>query len=204
MTGDRPSEGGAQRDYETTKTGSSGRVTLILVALAFFGPMALAMWMYFSGQEVKLGASNGTLLEPIVNINDTVPQPEALQSEEPLWVLAYVNEADCDEACVQTLYIQRQSRKMLGREMDRLGRVFLHGDSLPDTLFIESEHDDLWTGQDAALSSLLVSKLPEGEPAGGYFLIDPIGNIVLYFRPDMDPKDMVSDIKKLFKISQIG
>ncbi|MEM9401093.1 MAG: hypothetical protein AAGA44_01255 [Pseudomonadota bacterium] len=204
MTHDKASDSNEHDGYATTKTASSGKVTLILVFLAFFGPMALAMWMYFSGQEVKLGASNGTLLEPIVNINDTLPAVDALQSEEPLWRLAYVNEAECDEACVETLYIQRQSRKMLGREMDRLERLFLHGDLTPDTLFIESEHGDLWTGQDAALSSLLTSKLPAGEPTGGYFLIDPIGNIVLYFRPDMDPKDMVSDIKKLFKISQIG
>lgn len=188
-----------------TEKKSSGKLTMILVAIAFFGPMALAMWMYFSGQAVKLGANKGALLEPIININDTIPGSEALQqSEEPLWLLVYANEAACDEACVQTLYIQRQSRKMLGREMDRLGRVFLHGSELPDTLFLQSEHSDLWTGQDEALSSLLASKLPEGEPAGGYFLIDPIGNLVLYFRPDMNPKDMVSDIKKLFKISQIG
>ncbi len=204
MTDREPSGNNDNGSFATTKTGSSGKVTLVLVFLAFFGPMALAMWMYFSGQEVKLGASKGTLLEPIVNINDSLDAPEALQSDEPMWMLVYTNDADCDETCVQTLYIQRQSRKMLGREMDRLGRVFLHGETAPDTLFIESEHDDLWTGQDAALSSLLVSKLPADEPSGGYFLIDPIGNIVLYFRPDMDPKDMVSDIKKLFKISQIG
>ncbi len=187
-----------------TEKKSSGKLTMILVALAFFGPMALAMWMYFSGQTVKLGANKGALLEPIININDTLSESEALKSEEPLWLLVYSNEAACDEACVQTLYIQRQSRKMLGREMDRLGRVFLHGETAPDTLFIQSEHSDLWTGQDAALSSLLASKLPTGEPTGGYYLIDPIGNLVLYFRPDMNPKDMVSDIKKLFKISQIG
>ncbi len=183
---------------------SSGKLTMFLIALCFFGPMALAMWMYFSGQEVKLGANHGELLEPLVNITEVIPGSPALDTGERQWLLIYSNDATCDEACREALYTQRQSHKMLGREMDRLGRVFLHGEQAPDTLFLAEQHADIHTGIDAELTALLASRLPQSASAGGYFLVDPNGYLVLYFPPEINPKQMVADIKRLFKISQIG
>ncbi len=63
---------------------------------------------------------------------------------------------------------------MLGREMDRLGRVFLHGDTAPDTVFLANEHTGLVTLQNNNFSKLLENKKPPELAAGGYFLIDHI------------------------------
>ena len=32
--------------------------------------------------------------------------------------------------------------------------------------------------------------------------MDPLGNLVMYFEPEIDPSDMVEDIKRLLKLSQ--
>jgi len=93
---------------------------------------------------------------------------------------------------------------MLGREMERLQRVFLRGDTAPDTVFIAKEHQGLIMAEDSRLTGLLINKRPADLPAGGYFLIDPLGNLVMYFRPDLDPADMVDDIKHLLRLSRIG
>lgn len=184
---------------------SSGKLTLFLVALAFFGPMAIATWMYFSGQDVRTGANHGVLLSPVENLGDTVPDSALLDSAgERLWRVVYVGLDDCGESCVAALYKQRQTWKMLGREMDRVGRVFLHGDTAPDSIFIDGEHPDLLVSRDDALASRLLERLPDGVTGGGFFLIDPNNNLVLYFQPDIEPKDLVSDLKRLLKISQIG
>ncbi len=183
---------------------SSGRMTLFLIALAFFGPMAIAVYMYYGGQEVELGANKGALLEPYINLNDELPESGFSEAAPGKWRLVYTNEAACDDACREALYTVRQSRKMLGREMERVERIFLHGDSAPDTLFINQEHAGLITFQDGGLSQLLENKRPDALPAGGFYLVDPLGNLVLYFEPGMNPKDMVSDIKRLLRISQIG
>ena len=98
----------------------------------------------------------------------------------------------------------RQSRLMLGRDMQRLRRLFLHGDAPPDRVFLAAEHAGLVTMQDAELDALLNNKRPAALKAGGYFLIDPLGNLVMYFRPEIDPADMVGDIKHLLKLSRIG
>jgi hypothetical protein len=98
----------------------------------------------------------------------------------------------------------RQGRLMLGKEQSRLTRVFLHGDSPPDTVFIASEHQGLITTQEAPLSIALKNKKPAELPDGGYYLVDPLGNLVMYFRPDMNPSEMVDDIKRLLRLSRIG
>ena len=93
---------------------------------------------------------------------------------------------------------------MLGKEMDRLVRVFLHGDTAPDTVLLDGEHSGLVVLNDGALKELLDNKKPEDLEAGGYYLIDPLGNLVMYFRPDIDPSAMVEDIDHLLELSRIG
>ncbi len=93
---------------------------------------------------------------------------------------------------------------MLGKEMDRVRRIFLHGETLPDTVFLADEHQGLVSLRDESLSELLNQKKPNELAAGGYYLIDPHGNLVMYFHPDLDPGDMIDDIKRLLKLSRIG
>ena len=187
-------------------TPAKGRLQLVLLALVFFGPLVAAAWMYYAGQfAAPEGRSNhGTLLEPIVSLSDAGPGSPLLGRSEAGWVLLYANPAECDDACRQALYTTRQARTMLGREMDRVVRVFLHGQSAPDTVFLAAEHEGLITLADASLAALLESKRPAQLPAGGYFLIDPLGNLVMYFEPDINPRDMVDDIKHLLRLSRIG
>ena len=93
---------------------------------------------------------------------------------------------------------------MLGKEMDRLLRVFLHGESSPDTVFLADEHAGLIALRNDRLLALLHNKKPAALSAGGYFLMDPLGNLVMYFVPDIGPSDMVGDIEHLLKLSRIG
>ena len=183
-----------------------GRLQLILIALVFFGPLILAAWMYFGGSGLRPeGRTNhGVLLEPIVNIAEQLPESTIIPHNESRWLLVYANDGNCDEPCEFALYTLRQSRLMLGKEMDRLKRVFLHGESVPDTVLLADQHAGLITLQDSALTTLLKTKKPAELAAGGYFLVDPLGNLVMYFRPDIDPSDMVEDIKRLLKHSRIG
>ncbi len=184
----------------------SGKLQLLLIAAVFFGPLVFAAWLYYQGDDMQPeGRTNhGALLEPITNLRDTLPESPLNPLNEDHWVLLYTDLDACDEPCREGLYTIRQSRLMLGREMDRIQRVFLHGDSAPDTLFLAEQHEGLATIQDAALAEVLGSKRPASLPAGGYFLIDPLGNLVLYFEPGVDPADMVGDIKRLLRLSRIG
>jgi len=190
----------------TKQKDPAGRVQLFLISLVFFGPLILAAWLYFSGAGFQpQGRTNhGQLLQPLVNIGEALPDAPVHKHNEGRWLLVYSNSGDCDDACEFALLTLRQSRLMLGREMERLVRVFLHGDTAPDTVFLENEHTGLIALQDNNFSALLENKKPPELAAGGYFLIDPLGNLVMYFRPDIDPSDMVEDIDHLLELSRIG
>ena len=190
----------------TRRKDIKGRLQLALISLVFFGPLILAAWLYFSGSGLTPeGRTNhGALLEPIINIEESVPGSSIVEHGDGRWLLVYVNEAACGEECEFALYTLRQSRLMLGKEMDRLERVFLHGDSAPDTVFLGDQHAGLISIRDGGLSGLLQNKKPAELAAGGYYLIDPLGNLVMYFHPGIDPSEMVEDIKRLLKHSRIG
>ncbi|MBT8104096.1 MAG: hypothetical protein HKO69_00855 [Woeseiaceae bacterium] len=183
-----------------------GRLHFLLLAAVFLGPLVIAAWLYFSGATlVPEGRTNtGTLLEPITRLADELPESPLHAVGDGYWVLLYANPGACDEACEYSLYTLRQSRRMLGEDRDRLLRVFLHGDTPPDTLFLAEEHDGLVTLQDAGLEALLDSKRPPELNDLGYFLVDPLGNLVMYFEPDTDPAVMVEDIEHLLELSRIG
>lgn len=183
-----------------------GRLQFLLVAAVFLGPLALAAWLYFAGQGLQPeGRTNvGALLQPIVNLGDEVPGSPLHEHNDGHWVLLYANAGACDEACEYSLYTLRQSRLMLGKRMDRLVRVFLHGETPPDTVLLAREHAGLVALQDGNLEQLLQDKRPADMAPGGYYLVDPLGNLVLYFRPDIDPAAMVEDIKHLLELSRIG
>ncbi len=184
----------------------SGRLQLLLIAAVFIGPLIVAAWLYSGGDALQptSRSNHGVLLEPIVNLADAVPESTVAAQFERSWVLIYANANECDETCRDALYTARQARLMLGREMDRVARVFLHGDIAADTVFLAEEHPGLTTIEDSGLAGLLNNKRPTDVPAGGYYLIDPHGNLVMYFQPDLDPADMVDDIKHLLRISRIG
>jgi hypothetical protein len=182
-----------------------GRLQISIIALVFFGPLVFATWMYMSGQLQPVGrTNNGALLEPVINLEDAVKDSPVLTATEAPWRLVYFNEGACDESCVAALYRQRQIRLMLGKDMDRVGRIFLHGDSLPDKVFLDEQHRGLITINDKALGKLLEERRPKGLTAGGIYLVDPLNNLIMYFSPDVPPGDMADDLKHLLELSRIG
>ena len=185
---------------------SSSRALLLIIAAVFFGPLLFAGWLYYKGELVQpLGRVNhGALLEPVINLADVLPESPLYEYNSGYWLLTYQKRGDCDEGCRQSLYTTRQLRLMLGKEMDRIRRIFLHGETLPDTVFLADEHKGLISLRDEDLSDILDQKRPNTLAAGGYYLIDPHGNLVMYFHADLDPGDIIDDIKRLLKLSRIG
>jgi hypothetical protein len=185
---------------------AAGRLQLLLIAAVFAVPLAMAAWMYYFDNSLvpESGSNKGALLLPIVSLGDQLPQSQLHSIAPQQWLLLYANDHACGGDCEQALVRLRQSRLMLGKDMQRVARVFLHGDSVPDTVLLNEQHTGLITMTDKDLAVLLEEKRPTGLPAGGCYLIDPLGNLVMYFPPNLDPKEMVGDIKHLLKLSHIG
>jgi len=189
---------------------AASRRQLLIVATLFLGPLLVAAVMYYGNASwVPVGRTNlGRLLDPIINLNDAQGQHRLSEltggETDNHWVLIYANSGKCGESCTEALHRLRQSRLMLGNEMTRMKRVFLHGTMAPDTLFLEQQHPGLITISDWHLEQLLTTKRPQDLSAGGLYLVDPLGNLVMYFNAELAPGDMVDDIKHLLKLSRIG
>jgi len=185
---------------------TKSRVILLFIAALFVGPVFFAGWLYYKGELIQPAgrANNGALLEPIINLVDVVAESPLYDFNPGYWLLTYQNRGNCDEACQLGLYTTRQLRLMLGKDIGRVRRIFLHGETLPDTVFLTDEHKGLISLQDEDLSDVLDQKRPIELAGGGYFLIDPHGNLVMYFHPGLAPGDIIDDIKRLLKLSRIG
>jgi hypothetical protein len=183
-----------------------GRRQLLLIALVFVLPLAAAAWLYFDGNGWRPAHStnHGALLSPIVELRESLRTSPLQGQIGRNWALIYVNEGPCDDGCRDALYKLRQSRLMLGKDMNRLVRVFLHGSEAPDTVFLDRGHGGLIALHDADFSNRLVSLRPQPHAGGGYYLLDPLCNLVMYFPADIVPRDMVDDLSHLLKLSRIG
>lgn len=108
----------------------------------------------------------------------------ALQKQ---WLLVSVAPGNCDSACQNQLYLQRQMRESLGKEKERLDWVWLipDGAAPPAALLPGLQQATVLQVDGAALAQWL-------QPAAGHalaehlYVVDPMGNWMMRFPAGMD------------------
>jgi hypothetical protein len=117
------------------------------------------------------------------------------------WVLLIADRAGCDERCRTKLVYTRQVRLAQGRETGRVERLWLLTDAAsPDPRLI-AEHPGLRIVR--ADSSETVKILPANTSAAErIYVIDPLGNLMMRFPSDPDPRRMLKDLSRLLRHSQ--
>jgi cytochrome oxidase Cu insertion factor (SCO1/SenC/PrrC family) len=194
-----------------------GRRQLVLLAALFFVPLAIAFWMYYgpTGWRPSGDASKGDLIDParplaalaLATAEGTPTSPDFLRGK---WSMVYVGDGLCDDRCRKALYLMRQSRIALNKDMDRVQRVFLVTGRCCDRGFLAQEHPDLVVARvDDDASAALLEPFPTygGVPladAGRIFIVDPLGNLLMSYAPTAPDKALLTDMKKLLRLSHIG
>ncbi len=200
----------------------SGRWKMMAVLLVCAAPVIAS---YFTFYVVRPGAQRnyGTLiplatrapeLAASAKIND-LPDIKAvaldgtvsnLRAFRGQWLLVSVAGAACDVACQQRIYLQRQMRESLGRDKDRLDRVWLIIDDQPvaSTLVaqVQSANVDAYALRvpQSALAQWL--KPDTGQQLVDHlYLIDPIGRWMMRFPADIDPTKAKRDLERLLRAS---
>ena len=194
-----------------------GRRQLLALAALFFVPLAIAFWMYYgpTGWRPAGDASKGDLIDParplpeiaLPTMDGGTTAPAFLRGK---WTMLYVGDGLCDERCRKALYLTRQSRIALNKDMDRVQRVLLVTDRCCDRAFLAAEHPDMVVARvEDAASAALLGPFPVygGVPlaaAGRIYLVDPLGNLLMSYAPDAPDKALLTDVKKLLRLSHIG
>lgn len=203
---------------DDTQRRHRGRRQLILLAALFFVPLLVAFWLYYGPGDWRPngGTNKGDLVDPAVPLpavaltrsDGTPASADVLRGK---WTIAYLGDGACDERCRKALYLSRQSRIALNKDMDRVQRVFLATANCCDEVFLHSEHPDvlvLRLGEDTGSRSLLDAfPVQDGvapAAAGRLYLIDPLGNLVLSYSAQAPDKALLTDVRKLLRLSHIG
>ena len=196
------------------------RRTLIGVALMFFAPLALAFYLYYGKDWHPGGRVNaGELIVPPRPLperalplatsatsaaGDAQTNPRFLKDK---WTFLYVQKGRCDDECGKHLYDTRQVRLALDREMHRVQRVFIGDGDCCDFQELKQAHPDLIVIRESRADAELLALLPMRAGAVNshrVYLIDPLGNAMMFYAPDTKPKGMLEDMKRLLRLSSIG
>lgn len=192
------------------------RLQLLGLAALFIGPLLLAAWLYYGDSGWRPGSQtqHGDLVSPPITLPefDLATPAGARLTHEALrdkWTLLYVAEGECAERCRSALYDLRQVRLALGKEMTRVQRLLLYRGNCCDAEFITETHPDLLLaaaeGEDGGR---LLEALPRyaSDPmnAGRSYIVDPLGNLMMSYPADAEPRGILKDLKRLLRLSHIG
>lgn len=178
-------------DREDARRKVSGRWKMLIVLACCAAPVIASYFTYYvirpEGRRVY-----GELIDPqrplpatsAISPDGTATTLRALKGQ---WLLVTVADAACDALCERNLYLQRQLRESLGREKDRLERVWLVSDAVPvpERLANGLRGATVLRVSPAELSQWLA-------PAAGHalkdhlFVVDPLGNWMMRFPAGMD------------------
>ena len=192
----------------TAPTGITRTRLMLVLILAFFAlPLVVAWVLNFNGDFVP-GATtnNGMLVQPVrpvtaVDLFDARGVAVDAKYFIGRWTMLYRHTGACDDACQKTLYTVRQVRLTQGKNIDRIQRLLLlEGATMPAWAATAAEQ---FPGMDIARATNGAAADAFGV-AGRIYLIDPLGNLMMEYALDADPRGMTKDLQRLLLISYVG
>jgi hypothetical protein len=184
-------------------TRNRNRWMLVAIFALFFGAMAAAGLLRFSGWRPAGLKNVGELLEPPVDLRQVVPmqadgKPYRWRDTPRTWRIVAMPR-DCDgaqaPACAKLLTDIDKVWQLAGKDADRVHVLWVgalpQGGPRPATLHALQASDALRDG------------LPRSTDARGVpvYLLDPNGFVVLRYPPPFDPSGLRKDLSRLLKVN---
>ena len=150
------------------------------------------------------GVTNrGELLTPPVEL------PDLLRGETPIWRIFYVMPDVCEEKCENAIYSLNQIWEASGREKERVIATVVQTTSSDTAKMSEiaaQPQFSILTAETKTLSEAFATQSQEA-----LFISDTLGNVILRYplsevqqEAIMNSRDVLTDLKKLLKLSRIG
>jgi hypothetical protein len=173
------------QDAAQTQSVLTGRWKLLAILVVCSLPVVAAYYAYaFVRPQGRAGI--GELISPVRPVGeffgvklDGTSKP--LASLKGKWLLVAVGEGACAAACQRQLFVQRQLRESLGKEKERIQRVWLLRDqSTIDPVLLQAMGDAvvLRVNPQALMDWLALPATPVTE---ALYLVDPLGNAMMQF-----------------------
>ncbi len=189
-----------------------GRWKMLLVLAVCAAPVIAS---YFTYYVVRPGARTNysTLIDPQRPLPDDLPlttldgRAVPAASLHGQWLMVVTTPGACDAGCEKLLYLQRQLREMMGREKERVDKLWLIDDAA------SPRPEVLAAIQPGGGASATVLRAPRDalaawlQPADGerleshIYLVDPMGNWMMRTPTNPEPAKLKRDLEKLLRAS---
>lgn len=186
-----------------------GRWMMVIVVFLCALPVIASYFTFYVIQP--RGQGYGELIHPPRELPANLPlkaldgTPVSAEALKHQWLLVVVDGGSCVGECEQHLFMQRQLREMLGKERDRVEKVWLVVDDAPIKPELEASLSQspgmtvLRTDRDALAQWLQPAT---GQSLTGHlYIVDPMGRWMWRSPVRPDPQSVKSDLKKLLRAS---
>lgn len=195
-----------------------GRKQLLLLVAVFAAPIALA-WLVFTNQSLITSKTknHGELVQPArplqaFSLDNIAGGKTGLDDITKKWSLLYIGGSECDQSCKDSLYKMRQSRLGQKGEHVRINLLYVsvNGEPADSVKLLQKETPTLqvlFTSRENAGQFTTMFEIEGNEPvisAGRVYMVDPQGNLMMFYRKGFDARGLAKDLELLLKISQVG
>lgn len=189
-------------DTESRRRARRGNRLALIGLFAVFGvPILIAYalnvwWPYWS----PFGRVNyGEIVEPAWEVELAAMDQDAARRAAGRWVLLHpAASAECGDGCEALLDLTRRVHVSLGKDQDRVVRMFVHRAGLPVDR-VRSMDPGLIL---APVPAAWFDRFEGDGPA--LLVVDPQRRAVLQYRADLQGKGLARDLARVLKISKIG
>ncbi len=195
------------------------KITMLLLFAMFVAPVLLAVYVFNTNtSDAYITKNKGNLITPAIELKDINlkyienNKPYKLIDQEHQWVMVFVDAGECDDRCKRQLVVMRQTRLAQGGEYTRINRLYVMMQPQSEQFMkeVKAFHPDLdiVTGSQQQLNNViqqftLADKVDVGN-ANRIYIVDPIGNLMMYYELDANAADIAKDLKRLLHVSQMG
>lgn len=195
---------------ERTRRTWGGRLQMALILLVCAAPVIASYFAVYVVRPEVGEAAYGELIQPTVGLPnwsgiDAQGRAVPLRSLKGQWLLVAVGPSACDAPCEQRLFLQRQLREMMGRERERIDKVWLITDDIALRAPLQQAVNDG--------APVLTLRAARGavqtwlKPASGQtledhlYLVDPMGEWMMRLPATPDPAKVRRDFDRLLRAS---
>lgn len=156
--------------------------SFVFLILSFFIPIIASWFLYYNHEHFNLKTTNhGMLVNPPIDVKNLWRDKNAKK-----WQVVYVFKDICDTECESVVYTLNQVKKALGKNSERLDVKQVS----PSVLF-SNEQMQRFVKENFSIQNKV-------------YLIDPIGNLFMYYSDTSNPMNILKDLKHVLEVSQIG
>ena len=186
--------------------GKRSRAALWLIIAVTAAPVAASYLLYYlwaPGRTVNYGELIEPRPLPELPLTLLDGSPFRLSQLRGRWVLAMLDSGRCDAACNTKLLYMRQLRLTQGKDMERVERVWFIVDGTAPRPEAVEPYRGTWLVR--AGGGVVAKRFPAPEAVSDHiYVIDPLGNLMMRYPRDPDPRRMIRDLTRLLKASRIG